>query len=71
MLWLAAEIAQMRETAQQWEKKAGKPELTTCKKEGDRARLCVRVDEKAGRFGEQGDVKANRVILGSRMKRCG
>ncbi len=63
-LFLAEQIAQMEETAKRWEGEGSKAELTTCKKEGARPRLCVRVDEKAGRFGGQGDGKEYRVIWG-------
>ena len=60
-LMLAAEISQMEKTAQQLEGKGGKGEVTKC---GARERLCVRVDEKAGGFGEKGEGKVYRVIWG-------
>lgn len=63
-LSLQAEIAQMQETAQQWKAKAGKAELTNCQAMDGRQRLCVRVNEEAGRFSGKGEEKTYRVIWG-------
>lgn len=49
---LAAQVEQMQVNAKAWEKKAGKAKLEHCRDgEHGRPRLCVRVDESAGRFG--------------------
>lgn len=46
---LKTQIQQLRERAAVWERKAGKATLRSC---GPRGRLCVKVDTKAGTFGD-------------------
>lgn len=49
---LAAQIEQMQANVKVWEKKAGKVKPEYCRDgEHGRPRLCVRVDQSAGRFG--------------------
>ncbi len=47
---LKTQIQQLRERAAVWERKAGKATLRSC---GPRGRLCVKVDTKAGTFGDK------------------
>lgn len=56
---LKAEIVQLSANAEEWKKRAGKAELSTC---GDQKRTCVRVDKSAGFFGPEG--KSYMVVSG-------
>lgn len=46
---LRVEVANLKAQADEFSQKAGKATLSAC---GGKRRLCVRVDERAGRFGE-------------------
>lgn len=56
---LKAEIVQLTANADEWKKRAGKAELSTC---GEQKRTCVRVDKSAGNFGT--DNKQYMVVNG-------
>lgn len=48
---LVQEVARLEAAAADFAKRAGKANLITC---GDKRRLCVEIDQKAGGFGDQG-----------------
>ena len=48
-----AELIELKNQARQWEEKAGRAKLTSC---GSTKRLCVKVDRRAGEFGDKGGV---------------
>jgi hypothetical protein len=53
---LQVEITQLETNAKEWEKRAGRAKLTMCGKNGsNESHLCVRVDTKAGMFGQESD----------------
>ena len=54
---LRAEVAALKAQANEFSKKAGKAVLSTC---GEKGRLCIRVDERAGRYG---DAKNNELFM--------
>jgi len=49
---LAVEVAQLQANAEAWSKTAARAELSHC---GDKKRMCVRIDAKAGTFGTESD----------------
>ena len=46
---LRAEVTALETQAKEFNKKAGKAVISTC---GEKGRLCIRVDERAGRYGD-------------------
>jgi hypothetical protein len=48
---LVAEVVELKAAAADFAKRAGKAKLTTC---GDKGRLCIEIDRKAGGFGDDG-----------------
>jgi len=53
---LAAEIRNLRETADEWAAKYGRAEVSNCAVPGEGERPCVRIDDRAGNFrGEKGE----------------
>lgn len=60
---LRAEVAALEAQANEFSKKAGKAVLSTCGEKG-KGRLCVRVDERAGRYGDTQSGELFMVIHG-------
>lgn len=60
---LRAEAAALEAQANEFSKKAGKAVLSTCGEKG-KGRLCVRVDERAGRYGDTQSGELFMVIHG-------
>jgi len=49
---LRAEVAELRTEADDWAKRAGRAQLSTC---GEKHRLCARVETKPGSYGKESD----------------
>lgn len=60
---LRAEVAALEAQANEFSKKAGKAVLSTCEEKG-KGRLCIRVDERAGRYGDTQNGELFMVIHG-------
>ena len=58
---LRAEVAALEAQANAFSKKAGKATLSSC---GEKGRLCVRVDDRAGRYGDTQSGELFMVIHG-------
>ena len=58
---LRAEVVALEAQANAFSKKAGKAVLSTC---GEKGRLCIRVDERAGRYGDTQTGELFMVIQG-------
>lgn len=52
---LVQEVAGLKANADAWAAKAGKAKLTSCGAPGEKGRLCVQIDTKAGIFGDGRD----------------
>lgn len=52
--WRRAEVAQLKASAEDFERRAGKADLQQCGGEGEKKRLCVRVDRRYA-YGAEGD----------------
>lgn len=60
---LRAEVAALEAQANEFSKKAGKAVLSTCGEKG-KGRLCIRVDDRAGRYGDTQSGELFMVIHG-------
>lgn len=60
---LRAEVAALEAQANEFSKKAGKAVLSSCAEKG-KGRLCIRVDERAGRYGDTQNGELFMVIHG-------
>lgn len=60
---LRAEVAALEAQANEFSKKAGKAVLSSCGEKG-KGRLCIRVDERAGRYGDTQNGELFMVIHG-------
>lgn len=60
---LRVEVAALEAQANEFSKKAGKAVLSTCGEKG-KGRLCIRVDERAGRYGDPQNGELFMVIHG-------
>lgn len=61
---LRAEVSSLEARAREFSAKAGKAQLLTCQQKNGKARLCVRVDGKAGQFGDTENGEVYMILYG-------